>query len=64
MATARSRNWFESCCIVELKKVLRCLGRSVACRVACRRKGIGRLGPTGNMLSDHAQTLAERNEAE
>jgi hypothetical protein len=55
MATARSRNWSESACIVEVNKVLRCLSRSVACRVACRVGGGGRLSPTDNMVSDHTR---------
>lgn len=54
MATASSRNWSERSCIVEVRKVLRCLGRGVACRVACRGNGVGRLSPTDNMFSDHA----------
>ena len=65
IATARSRNWSESSCIVEVMKVLRCLGRSVACRVACRVNGVGSLSPTDNMLSDHAHTwLRETKEDE
>ena len=55
MAIARSRNWSESVCIVEVKNVLRCLGREVACRGSCS----GRLSPADNMLSDHTQAQSE-----
>lgn len=53
MATARSKNWLETACIVEVKNVLRCLGRRIACRAACRANCDGRLSPADNMLSDH-----------
>lgn len=54
MATARSKNWSETAWIVEVKNVLRCLGRRVACRAACRGNCGGRLNPADNMLPDHA----------
>ena len=58
MATARSRNWSESPCMVEVKNVLRCFGRRVVCRAACRGNCGARLSPGDNMLSDHTQSLA------
>jgi len=62
MVTARSRNWSESACIVEVKNDLRCLGRRAACRAACRGNGGGRLSPADNILSDHAHArLRETN---
>ena len=53
MAMARSRNWSEAACIVEVKNFLCCLGRRVARRAACCGNCSGRLNPADNMLPDH-----------
>lgn len=54
MATARSRNWSDTACIVEAENVLHCPSPRVGCRAACRGNRSGRLSPADNMLPDHA----------